>query len=113
LKLIYFPATNDNQTVARHSKSQMAAPEQKVTVILQAVNATQIGKKKYTLNVSTTCLVLVKVIRKLLALAADVPIFLYFQQFAIYPDTTMAEILEHSSGAPQIDINYSLDPQFG
>jgi hypothetical protein len=91
----------------------MAAPEEKVTVILQAVNAPQIGKKKYTLKCSSTCVDLVRVIRKLLQLGPDVPIFLYFQQFAIYPDTMIGEILEHSPGAPQIDINYSLDPHFG
>jgi hypothetical protein len=91
----------------------MAAPEEKVTVILQAVNATQITKKKYTLKSSSACLELVRVIRKLLGLGPNVPVFLYFQQFAIYPDTTVGEILEHSPGAPQIDINYSLDPHFG
>jgi hypothetical protein len=88
--------------------------EDKPTLHLRAVNAPQIQKqKKVQLSKTSQFLTLFNVIRRLLGLSADSALFLYYKQFAIYPDTTVAEIAEHTPGTNEFDIHYSLSPQYG
>jgi hypothetical protein len=87
--------------------------EDKPTVYLRAVNAQQIERKKLSLSRKSACLGLFNLIRKSLALKPEDSVFLYYKQFAIYPDTTISEIIEHSPGITEFDIQYSLAAQFG
>ena len=88
--------------------------EEKITIHLVAVSTMQIQKYKVVkLNRTAKCMRLLQLLH---ACRKDVPIdsfFLYFKQFAIYPDTTIAEIIEHCPNVREIDINYSCSPQFG
>ena len=43
----------------------------------------------------------------------DTPIFLYYNRFALYPDTTIQEIVDHSPGTTEFDINFSFEVQYG
>jgi hypothetical protein len=88
--------------------------EEKPTLHLRAVNAPQIQKqKKVQLSKTSQFLTLFTLIRRSLGLGPDGTLFLYYKQFAIYPDTTVAEIVEHTPGTKEFDIHYSLSPQYG
>ena len=88
---------------------------QKVKIHLQPINTKQ-ALTPYTLeigNYNTKCEKLIGFIRKKFSISADSTIFLYYNRFALYPDTTVQEILDHSPGITEFDVNFSLDVQFG
>lgn len=90
---------------------------QKIKIHLQPTNIKQ-PLTPYTLeigNYSTKCEKLIGFIRKKFMnyIPSDSTIFLYYNRFALYPDTTVQEILDHSPGITEFDINYSLDVQYG
>jgi hypothetical protein len=88
--------------------------EEKVLVHLRAANTHQFEKNsRLAVKKSTTCERLFGLVRRSLGLPADGSVFLYFKQFAIFPDTTVGDIMEHVPGLTEIDINYSISPQFG
>jgi hypothetical protein len=88
--------------------------EDKPVIHLCPVNAPQMQKsKKVSLAKTSACLGLFQLIRKVLGLTPDTSLFLYYKQFAIYPETTVGDILEHTPGITELDIHYSLSPQFG
>jgi hypothetical protein len=82
-------------------------------IFLRAVNAVQIQNAKVRLAKVSPCLGLFTLIHRKLNLGPDASLFLYYKQFAIYPDTTVGEIIEHTPGIKELDIQYSLSPQFG
>ena len=53
------------------------------------------------------------IIRLQLNLRPEASLFFYYKQFAVYPDTLIRDIIGHTPGVTEIDINYSLSPQFG
>ena len=56
---------------------------------------------------------LVDVIRKKLSLNQSQSIFLFYKEFAIYPDMTVGDIADYTPGTSSIDIYYSLSQPFG
>jgi hypothetical protein len=87
--------------------------EDKPVLNLRAVNAPQAKQKKVQLGKASPCLAIFGLLRKSLGLSPDAPLFLYYKQFAIYPDTTVGEIIEHTPGIRELDIHYSIAPQYG
>jgi hypothetical protein len=87
--------------------------EEKAVLNLRAVNAQQTKTKKVNLGKASACLLIFTLLRKTLGLGPDAPLFLYYKQFAIYPDTTVGEIIEHTPGIRELDIHYSISPQYG
>lgn len=90
---------------------------QKIKVHLQPTNINQVSTP-YTLeigNYSTQCQKLIVFIRQKFknSIPSDATIFLYYNRFALYPDTTIQEILDHSPGITEFDINFSIDVQYG
>lgn len=90
---------------------------QKVKIHLQPINVNQIMTNN-TLELSkldTKCQKLIVYIRKKMGktINEDTPIFLYYNRFALYPDTTIQEIVDHSPGITEFDINFSFEVQYG
>lgn len=90
---------------------------QKVKIHLQPINIKQ-ALTSYTLEIGkfdTKCEKLIGFIRGKFKnyLSADSTIFLYYNRFALYPDTTVQEILDHSPGITEFDINFSVEVQYG
>ena len=56
---------------------------------------------------------LVDVIRKKLTIPISHSIFLFYKEFAIYPDMTIGDIVDHTPDATSIDIYYSLSQPYG
>jgi len=85
-----------------------------VIVHLKAANAPQITEnRKLKMRTGNDFQKVGQMLKKKLGLGPDETLFLYFKQFAIYPDTRLCDLLEHSPGTTEVDVNYSLDPQFG
>ena len=70
------------------------------------------GSKVNLLPTSTFCKVM-ELLKKKLAAAPGQTVFLYYKEFAIYPDTLVGDIVQHSPGLPQYDIYYSLSEAYG
>ena len=88
--------------------------EEKVIVHLKTSTCQQITKnRKLNVSVERDMRQITQIIRRQLDLPPDASLFLYYQQFAIYPDTLIKDIIAHTPGVKEIDINYSLSPQFG
>jgi hypothetical protein len=68
---------------------------------------------RFSVKKESSVLKLADVVRRKLGRERDQPLFLYFQQWAIYPDTLLGDIVDHTDGMETIDINYSLEPSFG
>jgi hypothetical protein len=98
---------------ARRATVYFEMSDEKPILNLRAVNAPQAKQKKVNLGKASTCLAIFGLLRKSLGLTADSPLFLYYKQFAIYPDTTVGEIIEHTPGIRELDIHYSISPQYG
>ena len=56
---------------------------------------------------------IIDVIRKQLRLPGTQSVFLFYKEFAIYPDMTIGDIVDHTPEATAIDIYYSLAQSYG
>ena len=56
---------------------------------------------------------LIDVVRKDLSLPVTQSVFLFYKEFAIYPDMTIGDIAQHTPGATSLDIFYSLSQPYG
>ena len=85
--------------------------EEKIIIHLKEIDCPPIKKSVIRLIPSAPCSKIIVYIRKFLNF--NEPMFLYFKEFAIYPDTLIEEIIEHVPGSKEIDINYSFTPACG
>ena len=56
---------------------------------------------------------LIDVVRKDLNLPFTQSVFLFYKEFAIYPDMTIGDIVQHTPSVTSLDIYYSLCQPYG
>ena len=88
--------------------------EEKVMVHLRASGCQQIlNNRKLKVALDKDLRQIGVMIRRQLNLRPEDSLFFYYKQFAVYPDTLIRDIIGHTPGVMEIDINYSMSPQFG
>ena len=87
---------------------------QKVSIkLIAAGGSPQFNPNSVKLNQSNTFSQIFSFIKKNIRLDLSESLFLFYKEFAIYPDTKISDILEHNNSIESIDIHYSTSPAFG
>lgn len=91
----------------------MSNPQEKVKIVLVGYQvATPLTKNVIQLSKATSCMKIIQYINKCFN-NKEPNIFLYYKNMALYPDTTIQEIVDHTPGLNQIDIQYAFQESFG
>lgn len=92
---------------------EQAAPETKISVVLVPKGTAAVNTpRNIKMSVKDTFAKLATFVMGKMKVTSD-SCFLYYKDFAIYPDTIVGDILEHCPGATTIDIYYSSSPACG
>jgi len=87
---------------------------EKVQITLKSAgDCIQIEQKSFKASKAQVCSKLFDLIRKALGLSQNQTVFMFYKEFAIYPDTTIGEILYHCPTVNSVDLYYSISPAFG
>ena len=91
----------------------MTTPAKVQLHLIATQTIVQIKESKVNVSGATPLFKVMELIRKKLTIPPAQSIFLYFREFALYPDNVVGDLVQYSPGLSEYDIYYSVSEAYG